>query len=47
MNIEDIIANKQRLDKELQIALSTMEKKDTIKTIDFDCVGDCDCNLTL
>ena len=31
--IEEIIAEKERLDKELKIALSTMEKKNTIKEI--------------
>lgn len=33
MNIEEIIGNNARLNKELHIALSTMEKKDTIKLI--------------
>jgi len=31
--IEEIIAEKERLDKELKIALATMEKKSTIKEI--------------
>lgn len=31
--IDDIIAEKERLDKELKVALATMEKKDTIKKI--------------
>ena len=31
--INDIIAEKERLDKELRIALATMEKKDTVKEI--------------
>lgn len=33
MNISDIIATHQQLDKELRFALSTMERKDTIKSI--------------
>jgi hypothetical protein len=31
--IDDIIAEKERLDKELKVALATMEKKDTINEI--------------
>ena len=31
--IQDIIAEKERLDKALKVALSTMEKKDTIQEI--------------
>ena len=31
--IEDIMATKEKLEKELAIALSTMEKKDTINEI--------------
>lgn len=31
--IDDIIAEKERLDRELRIAVSTMEKKDTIREI--------------
>ena len=31
--IDDIIAEKERLDKELKVALATMEKKDKIKEI--------------
>lgn len=30
MNIEEIIKTREKLDHELQIALSTMERKDTI-----------------
>lgn len=33
MNIDDIIATKEILDQELKLALSTMEKKDTIYKI--------------
>ena len=31
--IEEIIAEKERLDKELRVALATMEKKSTIREI--------------
>lgn len=31
--IEEIIMERERLDKELKVALSTMEKKETIKKI--------------
>jgi hypothetical protein len=31
MNIDDIIATKERLNNELRIALASMEKKDTIR----------------
>lgn len=33
MKMSDIIANRQQLDKQLCLALSTMEKKDTIQRI--------------
>ena len=33
MNIDDIIATKERLNNELRVALATMEKKDTIRQI--------------
>ena len=33
MNMEDIIATKTQLNNELRVALSTMEKKDTIYNI--------------
>ena len=33
MDIKDIIDRKNELDRKLQFALSTMEKKDTIKQI--------------
>lgn len=33
MNIDTIIETRQQLDKELRLALSTMEKKDTIQKI--------------
>ena len=36
MNIEEIIKNRERLDKELRFALSTMERKDTIAKIRLD-----------
>lgn len=36
MSIEKIIENRERLDKELRFALSTMERKDTIAKIRLD-----------
>lgn len=36
MNIENIILRRKELDKQLYIALATMEKKDTIKQIRFE-----------
>lgn len=33
MSIDDIISTKEKLDNELRVALSTMEKKDTIYKI--------------
>jgi len=38
MNIEEIIENRERLDRELRMALSTMEKKDTIAKIRLDII---------
>ena len=36
MNMKEIIENRERLDRELRMALSTMERKDTIAKIRLD-----------
>lgn len=39
MNIDDIIQTRERLDQELRLALSTMERKDTIAKIRLEIIN--------